>query len=240
MPLSSAQIVTLSTQVAKCPNYTSQAGQLLNSILSDLAQTYDFALARGTFNFNFTPAVAPIGNLNAQVASGPFTLPTDYLRAKKGDVMWFLQQVPYPMIPIDIEEFDTMVQQAGLQSYPYLWATDMSQSPPVAYVWPPASGQYPCMVRYYRQMPDIATPETSATVPWFPNQEYLRIKLAADLMEITDDTRKMEFKRDAENILRMYLTMKDDETNRSKRIGLDRRRFGRRFDVLRDTKTIGW
>jgi hypothetical protein len=44
--LTSAQLVTLSTQIARAPGYTSQAGQLLNAILSDLAQTYDFALAR--------------------------------------------------------------------------------------------------------------------------------------------------------------------------------------------------
>jgi hypothetical protein len=67
-----------------------------------------------------------------------------------------------------------MVQQAGNQSYPYLFATDMSPLDadaagrrdarvPQAYVWPPPSGAYPVTLRYFCQMPDIDTPETSAT-----------------------------------------------------------------------------
>jgi hypothetical protein len=310
--LQAQQLVALATSVAKVKGYTVQAGQLLNSILSDLAQTYDFDVAKGSLNFNFTPATAQIGNLNAQLASGPFLLPPDYLRAKKGDVMWFLQNVPYPMIPVDLEEFDVMVQQAGLQSYPYLWATDMSQqqvlattgstlsgsttlssllslagvrvgtmaqapgipglttvaailsgssvqlsqaatataagaavaflNPPLAYVWPPASGAYPVLVRYYRQMPDIVTPQSSTAVPWFPNAEYLRLKLSAALMEITDDSRKSEYEGLANRALDKYLIMKDDTSNRAKRVTLDPRRFGLggQLGTLKNTKTIGW
>ena len=56
MSLTSAQIVTLACENARCPGFTSQAGQLLKSILSDLCQTYDFAAARKSYAFTFTPS----------------------------------------------------------------------------------------------------------------------------------------------------------------------------------------
>ena len=81
MALSAQQICDLARQVAKGGGgFASQSGQLLNSILADLCQKYDLDLAKKTLNFNLTPAAAHIGNLNAQLASGPFILPADYLR----------------------------------------------------------------------------------------------------------------------------------------------------------------
>ena len=243
MALSAAQICTLARQVAKCPGFTSQSGELLNSLLADLCQKYDLDLAQKTLNFNLTPAAAPIGNLNAQLASGPFILPADYLRTKIDDVLYFpngLGNFPLRLTPIDMGEFDGLVQQAGFQNFPVFWVTDMSQSPPIAYVWPPASGAYPLMVRYASQMPDITTPETSATVPWFPNQEYLRKKLASSLMELSGDQRKETWEMDAENVLRGYLRMKDDSSNRAQRVKLDGRRFGRDWNKLPKSKILGY
>jgi hypothetical protein len=231
---------------AKVPGYTAQAGQLLNSILSDLCQTYDLDVAKGTFNFNFNPGLQPTGNYpNLQPGAGPYPLPADFLRmVDDKDAMWFLLGVPYPMIPCDLSEYDNLVQQAGLQSYPYIFATDMSASPPNLLVYPPPSGSYPCMIRYRRQMPDIATPETSATVPWFPNQQYLLTRLSGELMRISDDERAQVWLGDSEvgavGILDRYLKMKDDATNRAKTVKLDRRTFGRKFSALKNTKNIGW
>ena len=230
------------------PGLHRAGGELLNAILSDLCQTYDLDLAKGTFNFNFNPGLVTTSAYpNIQAGGGPYPLPADFLRCVKDEVIWFLQGVPYPMIPVDLSEYDWYVQQAGNQSYPYIFATDMSQSPPVAVVWPPASGAYPCMVRYFRQMPDIATPETSATVPWFPSQRYLLKQLSGMLMEINDDDRAQTFLGDgdpdnpgAQSILRAYLKLKDDSSNRSKRVTLDRRRFNRQFSSLPNTKTVGW
>lgn len=231
---------------AKCPNYTSQAGQFLNAILSDLCQTYDFDVAKGTFSFNFNHSLPPGPNYpNVQPGAGPYALPSDFLRmVDNKDAMWFLLGVPYPMIPCDLSEYDNLVQQAGLQSYPYIFATDMSASPPNLVVWPPPSGAFPCMIRYRRQMPDITTPETSSTVPWFPNQQYLITRLSGLLMQITDDQRYSEYMGDgeegSEGMLRRYLKMKDDNNDRAKTVQLDRRTFGRMFSTLRSTKTIGW
>ena len=60
-----------------------------------------------------------------------------------------------------------------------------------------------------------------------------------------DDQRAALFLGDAEGIgaeaiLDKYLKMKDDDTNRAKTVQLDRRRFGKQFPLLRNTKTIGW
>lgn len=251
MPLSAAQIVTQATLIAKCPGYIQLAGQLLNAALSDLCQTYDFEVARGTFYFNFQPGlIAPVGN--SIFGSGPYPLPADYLRAQKDGVFWTLLGVPYFLTSCDISEFDMQVQQAGVQSYPYLYATDLSLSDeaangdatPVMYVYSPPSGAYPVTVRYYRQMPDIATPETSATVPWFPNQQYLITRLAGELMRITGDDRQAQFLGEgpdgAQGILRRYLELKDDRSSRAQRITLDRRRFGRNWSRLPNSKTVGW
>ena len=175
MPLQAQQIVAQACAMVGVPGYTSLAGQQLNYILQDLCQTYDIDQAKGTYNFNFQPGLLTDSVYeNITPGGGPYSLPGDYLRAvDEKSFVWFLQGVPYPMIPCDLSEYDNLVQQAGLQSYPYIAATDMSQSPPTMVVWPPASGAYPVQIRYRRQMPDIATPETSTTVPWFPNTTYL-------------------------------------------------------------------
>lgn len=237
--LTAQQIVTKVCAICKAPGFTVQAGQYLNVVLSDLAQSGSYDVIKKSFEFNFNPSLISSDPLIVP-ASGPYPLPADYLRAVRGDVIWYLLGVPYQMIPIDLQEFDMQVQQAGLQSYPYLWATDMSQSPPVAYIWPPASGAFPVRVRYFPQTADIATPETSSAIPWFPNQRFLIVQTAADLMQDTGDTRRPQFLGEAQRILLGYLQMKDDNSDRSIRVTLDRRRWGTRFSVLPNTKVVGW
>ena len=247
MALTCAQLVALATQAARCPGYTSQAGQLLNVILDELCQTYDFAAAKKLYTFNFnlglTPTVGP-----TVAGGGPYPLPADFLRCA-GDkaVWWELQGVPYPMIPIDLMEMDMTVQQAGLNAYPYWFATDTSlndNATAVAYVYPPPSGAYPVYVRYFSQMAEIATPETSTTVPWFPNSQYLRTRLTGELMALVDDDRAVAMLGDGESgaqgILNRYLKLKDDQGNRAQTVSLDRRRFGGQFSSLKNTKTVGW
>ena len=245
--LTSAQLVTLCCQAAGAPGYTAQAGELLNVILGELCQDYDLDIARGTANFNMNPTLtvpAPTEFPNLINGSGPYSLPADFLRCKYGDVMWFLQGVPYVMIPIELYEFDASVQQAGLQAYPYWYATDLSLSPPGIIFYPPPSGAFPTMVRYQRQMPDIATPETSSTVPWFPNQQYLRTRLTGELFALTDDDRSEAFlgdsPRGAQGILNRYLKLANDNENRSQQVKLDRRNFRQGGRNLPVTKLVGW
>lgn len=239
MALTNRQIITLACQIAKTQGMRSQAGLFLNAILSDLCQTYDFDKARGTTVFNFNPSLLTTAAYpNIQPGGGPYDMPDDYLRLYGQE--WFLQGVPYPMIPCDLKEYDQFVQQAGLQSYPTVFATDMSQTPPVLVVWPPASGAYQCMVRYYRQMPAIATPESSDEAPWFENTGYLIEELAGKMMKISGDDRAVIFAASAADMLTKYLKLVNDKSDRAQSVKLDRRRFSRPFTRLPNTKQVGW
>jgi len=228
MALQAQQIVTLAVQKAGAPGFLSQAGQLLNSILADLCETYDLDLAKATTILSISSGV------------GPYTLPAAYLRTLPGEVFITFDNVPYPLVPLDLAEFDSLVQQPGLQSIPTMFATDMSQSPPVIYFWPPPNGVYPVTIRYYQQMPDITNPQTSTAIPWFPNTNYLTTRLTAEVMDLTDDTRANSFFERAEGILDKYLKMKDDSSDRSMRVKLDRRYFGQNFSRIPNTKTVGF
>lgn len=126
--LTASVIIDRAAQIAKVPNYTAQARDLLNAILSDLCEDHDFAIAAGLFQFNFNPS------LQSHFGSGPYNQPVDYLRAagslgeSQKTFIWRLQGVPYRMVPCDLTEFDMQVQQAGLNSYPWLWATDLTNA----------------------------------------------------------------------------------------------------------------
>lgn len=242
MGLQAQQIVSLACQIAKCPAYTSQAGQFLNNILQSLAQDYDFEVIRKTANFNFN--TSSTGN-GYTYGCGPNVLPSDFLRAHKKGAFYFISGVPYTMVGVKQSEFDQFVQQAGNQSYPSMFYIDVSKTPMELYVWAPASGAYAATVRYNPQMPDISTPESSTEVPWFPNSDYLVNAVAARLMAITNDDRinpggPYSFTA-IHDELREYLNMKDDPETAVKRVGLDPRRFGNsNWNRLPNTKRIGW
>ena len=240
MALQAQQIVSLATQIARCPGFTSQAGQLLNMILSDLCQTYDLAI-------NLTTATITLSSGQgvgvANIGSGPYTLPADYLRLAKNELFYSVSGTSYVMINIDLAEFDALTQTPGLSNYPEYWATDLSVTPPVMYVWHPAGGSYVKTLRYYQQKADIATPESSTTVPWFPNTDYLVTRLAGELMKITDDQRSSGFLGEgpgAQGVLKRFLLLQSDDECRAKTVTLDRRRFGTPYSKVPDTKTIGW
>lgn len=251
MALTAAQIVTLAAQRAKTPGMVSQAGQTLNTILSELCQNYDLDDARGSFTFNFN-----IGANNNNTGSGPYLLPADYLRTRQGKQFYTVASQPYELIRIELDEYDLLTQQPGFADFPRNFTVDMSTAAPAVpggqpqeFVWPPPSISAPVLVRYFRQMPDIVTPETSNVVPWFRNQQYLITRLTGEMMQIADDDRAASFLTDKEDInpqgagviLRRFLNMKDDPEGRAKTVQLDRRRFGiSRWDRLPSTKTIGW
>jgi hypothetical protein len=243
MPLQAQQIVSLACQIAKCPNYTSQAGQYLNNVLQSLAQNYDFDVIRKSFTFNFNTSATGNGYV---AGCGPNLMPTDFLRAHKKGAFYYISGVPYTMIGYEQDEFDQFVQQAGNAAYPYAFYIDVSKTPMELYVWVPAAGAYAATVRYNPQMADIVTPESSIVVPWFPNTQYLINAVASELMGITNDARRApgaEFSDEAiTGQLAKYLKMKDDpETAGTKRVELDRRYFGNtQWSRLPNTKTIGW
>ncbi|HYM33409.1 MAG TPA: hypothetical protein VEU47_19070 [Candidatus Cybelea sp.] len=240
MSLSASQLIARCCAIAKAPGFTTQCGQYLNAVLEELAETYNFDVIKGTFISTFNTGLNGTFGAQGLFGSGPYPLPSDFLRFLPDDVFWYLQGVPYRMKPIDLAEFDMQVQQAGNLSFPFFLATDMSQTPPVAYVYPPPSGNFPFQGRYYRIPPDIATPESSASVPYFPMQTYLLRRVSGELMAETGDDRMQTFLAEARSMLNDYLRIADDRLNRSQSIKLDRRRFGTSFDRLRTTKTIGW
>lgn len=245
MGLQAQQIVSLATQVAKCPGYTTQAGQLLNAILQELCMTYDFAAARQTYNFTFN--VSSTDSLGYQPGCGPNLMPANFLRALKNEAFFNLYGTIYKLIGVEQEEFDAFVQSAGNQNYPEFFYVDVSQSPPAMYVWMPAAGPYQATVRYQAQMPDIANPQTSTAVPWFPNTNYLIRRLSGELMLLTDDDRAPAFLGDDDKatpqgagvILRKFLIMQNDPLNTVKRVELDRRMFKGPTN-LKNTKLVGW
>lgn len=255
MPLTAAQIVALATQDAKCPGFTSQAGQFLNAALQDYCQNYDLDAALGSLSFTFNSGVVGGGAGQGQ-GSGPYQLPADYLRTQvkdgKDEFFYTIQGVPYPLIQVTKAEYDWLVQTPGFQSYPYNYATDLSTVGTTGYaelfVWPPASGAYPATLRYYRLMPDIATPETSNTVPWFLNNMILQRDVAGRLMGLTGDDRQAAYLGDDEEryplgvgtLMKKYLKNVEDREGAVHTVGKDRRRWGRPFDQLKNTKNIGW
>ena len=259
--LTAAQIVTRICKIARAPGFTADAGDILNQILGELCQTYDFDIARGVVNFpfnaqsggndynlDFSSDYGPplVGGLN----SGPYALPSDWLRARRDDVFYTINGVKYVMINIDMAEYDSLVQQAGLMSYPQNYTVDLSVlgenniPQPQMYVWPPPAGGYPVTARYQRQMPNILNPATSAQVPWFPDQNWLITRGAGELMRITNDNRADKFLGDgpqgAQGILNRYLKLANDDEDRAKRVTLDKRFFQNDFFRLKNTKTIGW
>lgn len=251
MAITSNQIIALACEAAHSPGKTLQAQQFLNLILSDLCQERDLAAARGLYSFVMTPTLSGAVGLQNVFACGPYTLPADYLRASgssgssgvQKSFNYYINGVPYPMIPVDLAEFDLAVQQAGQQSYPYVFATDMSQSPPLLYVWPAPSGALPANFRYQRQMPDITD---FTTPPWFNNAGYLYKRLLGRLCSLNDDARASvldggpNVPGSPESELSDYLAMKDDDTSRAKIVNLDRRRFRVPFTKLPNTKNTGW
>lgn len=239
MALQAQQIISLACQIAKTPGMTSQAGQFLNTLLQSLAQDYDFEVIRKTYNFTFNTSSTGNGYV---AGCGPNLMPTDFLRAHKKGAFYMISGVPYTMIGYEQNEFDQFVQQAGNQAYPYAFYVDVSKTPMELYVWVPAAGAYSATVRYNPQLTDITTPETSTTVPWFPNTDYLIQGVAARLMQIANDDRMDNYMAMAMGTLDAYLKMKDDpESAGVKRVTLDRRLFGgSQWARLPNTKVIGW
>jgi len=242
LPLTCAQIVNLACQTAKVPAWTSQAGQLLNAALAEFCTTYDLEVNRQTYTFVFNPGLG----------SGPYPLPSNWLRANDDDVFFTIQGVAYVMISIQLPEYDALVQQAGLNAYPAYYAIDNSpiqtQQPPNMYVWPPPAGAYPVTARYFCQQPDITTPETSATIPWFPATTVLLRRVAGELMLMANDDRAEAFLSSDENrnpegygvLLRKYLR-NQDANKAPNQVKLDKRLFKTgRWSALPNTKYVGW
>jgi hypothetical protein len=100
---------------------------------------------------------------------------------------------------------------------------------PVIFVYPPPVGAQQAMIRYQKQMPPVVDP---TRYPWFHNDGYLIEKLTGRLCQLNDDERQTlllggpDVQGSPEQKLSLYLSMKDDDQSRPKRVELDRRVFG--------------
>ncbi len=215
--LTAAQIVTKATQIAKCPGYTQQGGQDLNLTLNDLCLHRDLKMLRKK------------ATIAVQIGSnGPFSLPTDYLRTY--DLFYTINNFPYFLFPLGQDEYDALFKDPSIANYPYCYTTDLTnqqtQGAGQLYIFPQSTSALSLTHRYMVDMPDIAAPESSATVPWFQDQDYLVHATATRLMKLTDDGRYDSFKTEGENLLRTHLIQGDgDEQKVVKSIRLDPQRF---------------
>jgi hypothetical protein len=214
--LTSTQIVNYACEVAKAPGFTSRGGQALNLVLNDLVLHRDLKMLRKQATINIT-----IGS------NGPFLLPADYLRTY--DLYYTVNNFPYFLFPLSQEQYDALFKDPSIANYPYAYATDLTaqqtQGQGSLFIFPQSTTALALTHRYMVNMPDIATPETSSTVPWFPDQDYLIHATATRLMKSTDDQRYEQFVKDGETLLRTHIIMEGDEQKVVKEIRLDPQRF---------------
>src|SRR5580765_1690055 len=229
MALTASQIVTYALQIAKCPGFTQQGGQSLNLVLQDLVLHRDLKINR------VTNTITVQANNN-----GPFNLEADYLRTY--DLFFSQNNLPYFLHPISMEEYDQEFKDPSIANYPYEFATDLSPQATgglgLLFIYPQSSGIIQLTHRYMLQRADIASPETSSMVPWFPDTDYLIHATAYRMMRITDDARHDSFVAEADKMLRIHLIMEGDEQSVVKSVRLAPRRFHTNR-TLKPTKVTG-
>ena len=205
MAYTSAQIVALACDEAKCPGYLTRGGQYLNLALKDLWLHRDLKVNRKT-----QPIIVTANS------NGPFSLETDYQRSY--DLFFLENNLPYFLKPAAMSMYDAMFKDPSISNYPYMYATDTSSAAITAsaaagqlYVYPQSSARIVLTHRYMCKQADITTPETSTATPWFEDQDYLIKATASRLMGITDDERKPKYDKDLDAMLRIHLIMAADD-----------------------------
>lgn len=206
------------------------AGMWLNTVLDDLFRIRNLKVNRETASILLTPA--------AQY--GPFDLPTKYLRTYDmfyplpvsgggtagGSTTQFLNSVT-------MEQFDSEFKSPSIADYPYEFATDLSETARTAsangsgqlFVYPQTSGNITITHRYMIERDAIVNPESSSTVPWFPQWLYLVNATAAHMFGTTGDDRHAEYIAMAEKLLAPYLIQEGDEQRTVQNVQLDQRHF---------------
>lgn len=217
MTISAQQIVADAATIAKAPGFIQIGGRQLNLVLNDLCLHRDLKMNRIS------------ASIAIQIGSnGPFTLETNYLRTY--DLFYTINNFPYFLFPMGQDEYDALFKDPSIANYPYAFTTDLTnqatQTAGQLFIFPQSTSALSLTHRYMINRPDIASPESSSTVPWFPDQDYLVRATALRIMDITDDARRAAFKKECEDMLRTHLIMGDgDEQKVVKSIRLDPQRF---------------
>lgn len=229
MAYSAETIVTLACQICNCPGRTTQAGQLLNMILGDLAQTVDLDTIRKTATLSISPQ-----------SDTPhfYNLPSDYLRMY--DIFYSVEGTIFTPVQWSLEELDAAYTASGISNYPTNWATDVSTTPVSIAFYPPPAVDLTINFRYRPQTSDITNPETSATVPWFPNQLLLLKQLCIQVGDVAGgEDRTLRWEQEVERRMRKYLIMDDDKEHFSQTVKLDQRLFRPNLN-LPPSKVLGF
>lgn len=225
--LTAADICSLAAQVAKCPGFTTQAGQSLNLVLDDLCLHRDLKVNRVQ-----TFIVVASGT------NGPFDFEDDYLRTYD---LFFLQNgLPYFLRPASNKLYDLQFKDPSIANYPYMWTSQLNDQGTVGgkgqlFIYPQSSGSITLTHRYMIERPLLTNPSGSTEVPWFSDQDYLVKATATRLMQITDDTRYSRFVQECLEMLRPHLIMEGDEQAVVHAVELDPWKF-RNNRYLRPTK----
>jgi hypothetical protein len=232
MPLAAQDIVSLACAVAKVPGYLTTGGKYLNLVLKDLWLHRDLKVNR------ITQPITVTANGN-----GPFNLEANYQRTY--DLFYLQNNLPYFLHPIGMDSYDAEFKDPSISNYPYEYATDLSTQAQVAsgstgqlFVYPQSSGLIVLTHRYMCKQPEIVAPESSPVTPWFEDQDWLIKATATRLFDITDDSRKAQYREELEQDLRIHLIMEGDEQAVVKAVKLDPRRFHGNRSV-RPTKVTG-
>lgn len=239
MALTSQSIIVDACQIAKCPGMTLQAGDFLNEILSTMAQDYDFPEAEQLAQFPIGPLLGTGTSPAQPFQFYPLVLPDGavYLRTKEAfynqsGVIFFLNQLRQ-------DQYDQLFQGQGISNYPYWYVVDTSTPVPQVGFYPPPNISLTMFVRAQFQPADIVDPVSTPTVPWLRNRRFLVTRLAADLMQLTGDSRRAEFDESATVQLDKYLKMIGDRENVATTVKLDPLRF-RNPMGLAPTKQTGF
>lgn len=224
MPLTAQQIVARACELAKCPGYLTQAGQYLNMVLVQHALQYDLDIIRRTTTINFV------------IGQAGYNLPANYLRAR--EVFYNLNGEIFYLPAKSLADYDQLFKGPGEIDFPYVYATDVAQSPPLMYFYPAPSISGPCTVRYMDNNVEITNPESSSSVPYIQDQLWLIEKVAEKLMGPTDDVRAPYYKDLNDETDRRYMRMMNDQNGLAYKVTRDPDRF-RAVGQVRPTKLQG-
>lgn len=224
--LTAAQICTLVGQIAKCPGMSSQIGQSMNTVLVSLALQQDLDLVRRQTTITLTTGASP----------SSYALPSNYLRARK--FFYYIDGSPFDMIPQPLETILLQYTNIDNVDYPYWFGTDTNTANNLIYVYPNPVVELTATLIYFDSATEISTPESSSTVPWYPDQDFLINETARRMMRITDDERILAFKSDSDETQRRTLRLLNDPEGRAVCVKRDPNTF-RNVQNVKPTKVEG-
>jgi hypothetical protein len=233
--LSASQIVSLVAQITKQVGKESLIGQQLNLLLAHYCHIYDIDYIQKPIVIQANPPVV-INPYNIKIG---YPLPSDYLRMRQ--LYYNLQGNIIDCGQLSLETYNDMFAGEGTLSYPSSYATDPSQNPKQIFLWPPVGFAITLNGLYRPLMPDIISPESSSTVPWYTDQRGLVTDLCGEACKLSDDTaRKNDFMQEAEERMRKYFTTGDDDKEGyAQQVKLDTKAW-RNSRAVKPTKNIPW